>query len=60
VFYGKIVFVDVSAQPVTGQVRVWAEVENRDNILRAGLNARMAINPQGARPEKAALKAAAR
>lgn len=60
VFYGKIVFVDVSAQPVTGQVRVWAEVENRDNILRAGLNARMAINPQDARPEKAALKAAAR
>jgi RND family efflux transporter MFP subunit len=60
VFYGKIVFVDVSAQPVTGQVRVWAEVENRDNILRAGLNARMAINPQVARPEKAALKAAAR
>jgi hypothetical protein len=54
------VFVDVSAQPVTGQVRVWAEVVNRDNILRAGLNARMAIYPPGTLPEKTAGKPATR
>jgi RND family efflux transporter MFP subunit len=59
-FEGQIVFVDVSAQPVTGQVRVWAEVVNRDNILRAGLNARMAIYPPGTLPEKTAGKPATR
>ena len=40
---GKIVFVDVKAQPVTNQVRVWAEVENPKNVLRAGATAKMTI-----------------
>lgn len=44
-FEGKIVFVDVTVQPVTRKVRVWAEISNRDNILRAGLPARMTIYP---------------
>ena len=43
VFEGKIVFVDVAVQPVTRQIRVWAEVSNRDNILRSGLSATMRI-----------------
>jgi len=43
VFEGKIVFVDVKAQPVTNQVRVWAEVENPKNVLRAGATAKMTI-----------------
>lgn len=44
-FEGRIVFVDVNVQPVTRQVRVWAEVSNREDILRAGLAARMTIHP---------------
>jgi multidrug resistance efflux pump len=42
---GRIVFVDVAAQQVTLLVRVWAEVANPKNILRAGLNAKMTVFP---------------
>lgn len=45
-FPGKLVFVDVTAQPVSGRVRVWAEVENEENVLRAGLPARMTIGAE--------------
>ena len=45
-FEGRIVFVDVSVEPVSGTVRVWAEVENSGNLLRAGLSAKMTIYPQ--------------
>jgi multidrug efflux pump subunit AcrA (membrane-fusion protein) len=55
-FMGRIVFVDVSAEPVTRQVRLWAEVANRDNILRAGLTARMAIFPDKSAPPAAVSK----
>ena len=44
-FEGRIVFVDVAVQ-VTKGVRVWAEVANTENILRAGLNADMTIFPE--------------
>lgn len=40
---GKLIFVDVGVEPVTGQIRVWAEVPNQEAILRAGLPARMTI-----------------
>ena len=40
---GKLVFVDVGVEPVTGQIRVWAEVPNPEGILRAGLPTRMTI-----------------
>jgi len=40
---GKLVFVDVGVEPVSGQIRVWAEVENSNDILRAGLPAKMRI-----------------
>lgn len=43
-FKGKIVFVDVKAEPTSQMVRVRAEVANPDNILRAGLKARMTID----------------
>ncbi len=46
VFEGRIVFVDKSVQPVTRKVRVWAEVANRNDLLRAGLTATMEIFPQ--------------
>lgn len=42
-FEGRVTFVDVTVDPVTRETRVWAEVENRDNILRAGLMAEMVI-----------------
>ncbi len=40
---GRVTFVDVTVQPVTRLTRVFAEVVNHDNILRAGLNADMVI-----------------
>ena len=43
-FQGKLVFVDVGVEPVTGQIRVWAEIPNPDGILRSGLPARMKIH----------------
>jgi RND family efflux transporter MFP subunit len=36
VFEGKIVFVNPEVEPVNGKFRVWAEVENRDGLLRPG------------------------
>ena len=43
VMHGKLLFVDVGVEPVSGQIRVWAEVPNPKGILRAGLPARMII-----------------
>ena len=43
VMNGKLVFVDTGVEPVSGQIRVWAEVPNPEGILRAGLPARMVI-----------------
>ena len=45
VFEGQIVFVDVAVQPVSKIVRIWAEIENHDNLLRSGLPATITINP---------------
>jgi multidrug efflux pump subunit AcrA (membrane-fusion protein) len=44
-FPGKIMFVDVKATSVDHKVRVWAEVENLENMLRAGLTPTMTIFP---------------
>jgi RND family efflux transporter MFP subunit len=44
-FPGKLVFIDVESTPLSPTVRVWAEVENVDNLLRAGLKAKMTILP---------------
>ncbi len=44
-FEGRIGFVDVTVTTATNTVRVWAEVENRDNILRGGGIAKMTIFP---------------
>ena len=45
-FIGKVVFVSPEIDPVNGQVRVWAEIENRDLLLRPGLRASMQIDPR--------------
>jgi len=42
-FTGKIVFVSPEVDPITGQVRVWAEIDNRDGRLRPGQPAEMTI-----------------
>lgn len=44
-FEGQIVFVDPEVNPVTGQFRIWAEVENPEGILRPGLRPEMRILP---------------
>jgi RND family efflux transporter MFP subunit len=45
VFPGKIVFVDMKATPTIHDVRVWAEVENVDNALRANVTPTMTVLP---------------
>jgi macrolide-specific efflux system membrane fusion protein len=42
-FKGTIVFVSPEVDPITGQVRVWAEVDNREGRLRPGQPAKMVI-----------------
>lgn len=44
-FEGKIVFVDLEVEPVSRRVKVWADVPNRDGLLRAGLTATMRVLP---------------
>jgi len=45
-FQGEVVFVSPEIEPVTGQFRVWAEVDNRDNLLAPGLHGRLEILPE--------------
>lgn len=40
---GTIVFVSPEVDPITGQVRVWAEIDNRDGRLRPGQPAKMVV-----------------
>lgn len=40
---GTVVFVDEVAQPVTRQIRIWADVDNEDGNLLPGLTAKMTI-----------------
>ena len=44
-FHGKIVFVNPESNPVNGQSRVWAEIDNPQQILRPGLSGSMTIEP---------------
>jgi multidrug efflux pump subunit AcrA (membrane-fusion protein) len=44
VFAGKIVFVSPEVDPITGQVRIWAEIDNRDGRLRPGQPAQMVVS----------------
>lgn len=41
---GRVVFISSEIDPVNAQVRVWAEVENPDLLLRPGLPAEMLID----------------
>ncbi len=42
-YNGQIVFVSPEVNPVNGQVRFWAEIENQDRRLRPGVKGRLAI-----------------
>jgi macrolide-specific efflux system membrane fusion protein len=42
-FVGTVVFVSPEVDPITGQVRIWAEIDNHDGRLRPGQPARMVI-----------------
>ncbi len=49
-FHGKIVFVNPESNPVNGQSRVWAEIENPQQILRPGLSGSMTIEAAQSAP----------
>lgn len=40
---GTVVFIDVSVEPVTERVRIWAEVDNQNGTLTVGLPATLLI-----------------
>ncbi len=42
-FHGKVVFVNPESNPVNGQSRVWAEIENPQQALHPGLTGSMTI-----------------
>jgi macrolide-specific efflux system membrane fusion protein len=42
-FSGKVVFVSPEVDPVNGQVRVWAEIDNRELKLRPGQHGSLTI-----------------
>ena len=44
-FGGKVAFVSPEVDPITGQVRIWAEIDNRDGRLRPGQPVKMTISP---------------
>ncbi|MBC8113172.1 MAG: HlyD family efflux transporter periplasmic adaptor subunit [Candidatus Saccharimonas sp.] len=44
-YEGKLVFVSPEIDPVNGQVRVWAEIDNSDLSLRPGQTATLVIGP---------------
>ncbi len=50
-FAGKVVFVSPEINPVSGQTKVWAEIENPDLLLRPGLNGAMTIEGEAAKPK---------
>ncbi|MGH7202017.1 MAG: efflux RND transporter periplasmic adaptor subunit [Planctomycetaceae bacterium] len=42
---GEIVFVSPEIEPISNQVRIWAEFDNPDDLLRPGMRLRMVIDP---------------
>ncbi len=52
VFPGKIIFVDSQIDPLTRTCKVLVRTENRANLLRAGLEARIEIDPEFSAPTK--------
>lgn len=51
-FPGTVVYVSREVDPVNGQVRIWAEVENAGLKLRPGLTGRLIIQPAKTPPSR--------
>ncbi|MDA1013469.1 MAG: HlyD family efflux transporter periplasmic adaptor subunit [Planctomycetota bacterium] len=51
-FTGEVVFVSPEINPVSGEVRVWAEVINKKSLLMPGLRGSLTIHP--AKPKETA------
>ena len=52
---GSVIFVDLKVEPVSGKVRVWAEIANEEGHLRDGLVTVLHIDPTRiVRPARAA------
>lgn len=45
-FTGEIVFIHPEADPVNGQIRIWAEIENHERLLRPGQRGQLTIHPK--------------
>lgn len=43
-YAGKVVFVSPELNPVTGQYRIWAEIDNRDGRLRPGMRGTLSVD----------------
>jgi macrolide-specific efflux system membrane fusion protein len=41
-----VVFVSPEVDPVNGQVRIWAEIDNKSLVLRPGLQGALLIEPR--------------
>ncbi|SFI18632.1 efflux RND transporter periplasmic adaptor subunit [Planctomicrobium piriforme] len=50
---GKLGFIDVTVQPLSNRVRVWAEIDNSEHRLREGLPVSMKIANEPAAPAPA-------
>jgi macrolide-specific efflux system membrane fusion protein len=46
-FPGTVTFISPESNPINGQVRLWAEIDNREGRLRAGLPAQLLIRSPG-------------
>ncbi|WP_437203698.1 efflux RND transporter periplasmic adaptor subunit [Planctomicrobium sp. SH664] len=57
-FGGKLGFIDVSIQPLGKVIRVWAEIDNSEGLLREGLKGTMTIDT-AAKEDRSALTAPA-
>lgn len=53
-FPGSLVFISPEVNPVNGQVRVWAELDNRDSLLRPGMPVEMTLEASQGGSAKAA------
>ena len=49
-YFGKLVYVSPEIDPVNGQVRIWAQIENNDLNLRPGQSGSLQIGPMANEP----------
>jgi len=45
-FQGRVIFVSDELNPITGEVKLWAEIANPDHVLRPGMKGDLQINPK--------------